>query len=151
MAEYSVFAEKYSQWGPEECVKPPPAEAAQLTLQVLYTLVQTFWKQQVSIKEKTPVKMTSSQRQAASQEAASLEQAAEATRALIVTIVALVMLLTSVALDMLLCSRPGLGSQPMSTAYNKQMVEATQTFTVVFKQSFGLTVGNPFNSLFMHW
>jgi len=46
-------------------VNPPPAEAAQLTLQVLYMLVQTFWKQQVSIKEKTPVKMTSSQRQAA--------------------------------------------------------------------------------------
>jgi len=92
----SVFAENYSQWGPEDCVKPPPAEAAQLTLQVLYVLVQTFWKQQVSIKEKTPVKMTSSQRQAASQEAASLEQAAEATRALIGTIVALAMLLTSV-------------------------------------------------------
>ena len=32
----SVFAENYSQWGPEDCVKPPPAEAAQLTLQVLY-------------------------------------------------------------------------------------------------------------------
>ena len=79
----SVFAENYSQWGPEDCVKPPPAEAAQLTLQVLYVLVQTFWKQQVSIKEKTPVKVTSSQRQAASEEAASLEQPAEATRALI--------------------------------------------------------------------
>jgi len=89
-----VFAEKWSHWGPEECVKPPPAEAAQLTLQVLYTLVQTFWKQQVSINEKTPVKMTSSQRQAASQEAASLEQAAESTRALIGTTVALDMLLT---------------------------------------------------------
>ncbi len=78
-----VFADKYSHWGPEDCAKLPPAEAAQLTLQVLYMLVQTFWKQQVAIKEKTPGKMTSSQRQAASQEAASLEQAAEATRALI--------------------------------------------------------------------
>jgi len=106
-----VFAEKWSHWGPEDCAKPPPAEAAQLTLQVLYKLVQTFSKQQVSIKEKTPVRMASSQRQAASQEAASLEQAAEATRALIGTLV---------ALDMLLCSRPAHGSQPMSTAYNKQ-------------------------------
>jgi hypothetical protein len=133
-----VFAEKWSHWGPEDCAKPPPAEAAQLTLQVLYKLVQTFSKQQVSIKEKTPVRMASSQRQAASQEAASLEQAAEATRALIGTLV---------ALDMLLCSRPAHGSQPMSTAYNKQKAEATQTFTMVFKQFFGFTVGNSFNSL----
>ncbi|DBB00612.1 TPA: hypothetical protein ACH3X3_002300 [Trebouxia sp. C0006] len=80
---YLAVLEKWSHWGPEDCAKPPPAEAAQLTLQVLYKLVQTFSKQQVSIKEKTPVRMASSQRQAASQEAASLEQAAEATRALI--------------------------------------------------------------------
>lgn len=74
---------KWSRWVPEDCVKPPPAEAALLTLQVLYMLVQTFWKQQVSIKGKTPGRMTNSTKQAASQEAASLEQAAEATRALI--------------------------------------------------------------------
>jgi hypothetical protein len=91
------FAEKWSHWGPEECAKPPPAEAAQLTLQVLYILVQSFWKHQVSIKTKTPVRMTSSQRQTAAQEAASLlNEQTEATRALIGTTVALAVLLLSI-------------------------------------------------------
>ena len=93
---FPVFAGKWSHWGPEDCAKPPPAEAALLTLQVLYMLVQTFWKQQVSIKGKTSGRMTNSTRQAASQEAASLEQAAEATRALIGKTAALAMLLPSI-------------------------------------------------------
>ena len=91
------FAEKWSHWGPEECAKPPPEEAAQLTLQVLYMLVQSFWKHQVSIKTKTPARMTGTQRQTAAQKAASLlNEQTEATTALIGTTVALAVLLPSV-------------------------------------------------------
>ncbi len=119
---FPVFADKWSHWGPEDCAKPPPAEAALLTLQVLYMLVQSFWKHQVSNKTKTPVRMTSSQRQTAAQEAASLlNEQTEATRALIGTTAAL--------------SKPCHENQPKLEAYDMQKVEATALLVLLFRST----------------